>query len=348
MGVSDPARLVVTLGYGLATSAFPYAGALYSHQMTAALLFASFALLWKAHTPGVWRLLSVGLLLGTSLISEYPTALIVGGLGLYALAMTRRLTPWLLIGAGMVPPLAIMAIHDLLIFGTPLPVGYAHSALWQTEHSTGFLSLSVPTWDAFWGVTFSPFRGLFYMSPFLLLGVVGLLLMARRPGLRPEALLCGWAVASFLTFNSASVMWFGGYAVGPRYLVPMLPFLALPAGLAVMQWGRSVTGRLLVAVLLIWSFAVSWSLTIGSQAFPAFDPVPLVTFSLPALAAGDLARNLGTLVGLRGWWSVLPLALAAILLMPPVGRGSWISTTGNRPHSDAAIEGAPYPTPVRV
>jgi hypothetical protein len=340
---SERARLLVTLAYGLATPAFAYAGALYSHQLTAVLLFISFALVWKQRQPGPGRLLLVGLLLGLALISEYPIALIAGGIGLYLLAVSRSVKALVLVAVGSLPMLAVMGIHNWLIFGTPLPVGYSYSTLWQAEHQTGFFSLSVPTVEAFWGITFSPYRGLFFVAPFLLLGVAGLVLLPLRRSLRAEALLAAWCVLSFVLFNSSSVMWTGGFAVGPRYLVPMLPFLALGVGAAVQHWGSTPWFRLALSLSLVWSVAVTWSLTIGGQSFPGFDHNPLLTQSLPALLAGDVARNLGTLAGLTGWWSLLPLLLLVGLLLPyrrtPQSGGEPLTTTAH--HVEAAPRGVP-------
>ncbi|MCC7369112.1 MAG: hypothetical protein IT306_11855 [Chloroflexi bacterium] len=325
LGAPAPLRLLVTLVYGLATSAFPYAGALYSHQLTAALLFGSFALLWREQAPGALRLLTVGLLMGLSLISEYPTALIIGGLGLYALGMTRRLSTGFVIALGALPPLLVMAIHNQLIFGTPLPVGYSYSALWQNEHQAGLYSLSAPTWEAFWGVTFGLYRGLFSLSPVLLFGIVGLALMLRDRGSWPEGLVCAWSVGSFVAFNSSSGMWSGGFGVGPRYLVPMLPFLAVGIGVALARFGQVRLVQALFAVTVAWSLVAVWSMTIGGQAFPGFEPYPLWMHSWPALLAGDVARNLGTLAGLRGWWSLAPLAVLGGLLLA-VGFGRTAAT----------------------
>ena len=317
-------QLLVTLVYGLATSAFPYSGALYSHQLVAVLLFTSFALLWQQTQPGPWRLAIVGLFLGTALISEYPAALIVGGIGLYTLSFARRLTAVLTtsfwIGVGMMPPLLLMAAHNLTIFGTPAPVGYNYSTLWQEEHHTGFFSLSVPTFEAFWGITFSPYRGIFLISPILLVGLIGLVLLVGRSALRREAILCLWCVASFFLFNSSSVMWSGGYGVGPRYLVPILPFLAIGIAVTLDRWRTQVAAWVVVSILVVWSFVATWSLTIGGQSFPTYDQYPLMNLSWPALAAGNVARNLGTFLGLSGWWSLGPLlaivAASLVALVP--------------------------------
>src|SRR5690606_15222458 len=71
-------RLVVALGYGLATPAFAYANTFYGHQPAAFLLFAAFFLLARAHARvGAGRALLVGFLLGYAFVTEYPVALMV-------------------------------------------------------------------------------------------------------------------------------------------------------------------------------------------------------------------------------------------------------------------------------
>jgi hypothetical protein len=101
-------------------------------------------------------------------------------------------------------------------------------------------------------------------------------------------------------------MWSGGFSVGPRYLVPMLPFLALPIIFA-LDAIQSPWFKGLVSGLVVWSFLVVWAETIGGQSFPQFQSYPLLEYSVPRLLAGDLARNAGMVLGLRGVFSVIPL-----------------------------------------
>jgi hypothetical protein len=76
---------------------------------------------------------------------------------------------------------------------------------------------------------FSPYRGLFYGSPFLAFGVAGTYRMLLEKRSRSEALLFAAIVAFFVLFNASFNAWHGGSGTGPRYLVPAIPFLALPA-----------------------------------------------------------------------------------------------------------------------
>lgn len=311
-------RLAATLLFGLATSAFPYANTFVGHQPAAAMLLGAFGLLLlikREALPRTW-LVGVGLLLGWAVITEYPTALIAGLLGLYAMmSVDKAPRVFLSLAVGATPPLLLMAAHNLISFGTPLPVGYAHSLLWEEVHGTGFMSLTYPHPEALWGVTFGVHRGLFFLSPFLLFAIPGYFTLFRDAGRRPEFWVLLLAPLSFLLFNASSVMWQGGYGVGPRYLLPSLPFLALAAAVGLGVAWRRPAFRPLVVAFGAWSFFAVWTQTIAGQSFPDYTPNPLIDFSLPKLLGGDIARNLGMLLGLSGWASLLPLlALLALVL----------------------------------
>jgi len=310
LGVGKAWSAVTVLIYGLATNAFPYSGNFFSHQIVAFLLFGAFFLGFQIRRGTLaprWAV-AAGLMLGYSLISEYPTFLIAGAVFLY-IAFTLPQRRWLgaMILAGLLPGLLLMA-YNWTIFHTPLPVGYKYSELYTEQHNVGLISLTYPHAEALWGITFSPFRGLFYVSPVLLLAVLGFWSWWRLGKFRAEWTVCLWATVSFFLFNSSSVMWQGGFSIGPRYLVPMLPFLAMGLGAFAIRWGRLAWARSLTAILTVWSLGAVWAESLGSQNLPDWTPNPLINYSLPHLAAGNIARNLGMMLGLHGWASLVPLA----------------------------------------
>ncbi|MBO9336172.1 MAG: hypothetical protein J7455_15995 [Roseiflexus sp.] len=335
-GLATGWRVMVALIYGLATPAFPYSNAFVGHQQVAAMLFIAF---WLVFLIGRQRLsprwmLVVGFLLGWTLITEYPAALIVAGIGLYALIVLsdRR---WI-VGAALagIPPLALMMAYNYAIFGTVLPVGYKYSELWQAEHQSGFMSLTGPNREALWGITFGIHRGLFVLAPVLLTGLAGFVAWWRAGVYRRELAVCIWAVVSFLLFNGSSVMWSGGFGVGPRYLVPMLPFLAFGMGAFLAMWGTRWRARVALVITGSWSLLNVWAQTIGGQSFPQYQPNPLLDYSLPELAAGNVARNLGMALNLSGWASLLPLALflaVSITVLFFVIRGSGMTEHADQP-----------------
>ncbi len=311
---AHPVTWLVPLAYGLATPAFAYANLFVAHQFVAALLMAAFALAWGIRQgwlgEGWW--VPLGVLLAYAVVSEYPAVLIAGAIALYGLGGWRAGVPiiarrTLRLAAGGIPPLLLAAWHNAVAFGSPFELGYTYSALWQEVHRQGFFSLRGPSLEALWGITFSPYRGLFFRSPFLLLGFFGFWQMLREPVWRAEGWLAAWVTLSFVTFNASSVMWDGGFAVGPRYLLPMVPFLALAAGFAVPTLMRHRAGWLAVGLLGLWSLGMVMLESLAGQQFPQYQRFPLVEYVWPRWQAGDIARNWGMWLGLRGIPSLIPL-----------------------------------------
>ncbi len=321
---SRPVCVATPLIYGLATIAFPYSGAFYGHQFTAALLFIAFylAFLMRRRQLSSRIMPVLGFLLSYAVISEYPTALIAIAIAIYAvIAVPERRWALGAILAGL-PPLIMLGLYNMAIFGTPFKLGYEYSTLWAETYKVGFLSLSFPTLEALWGITFDSYRGLYFLAPVLLLAWPGLFYFWKAHEWRAESIICGWAIVSFMLFNASSVIWQGGFSIGPRYLVPMLPFAAVVLAFGLATAIRRRWSKGLIAILTVWSLGLVWMETIGGQAFPDYTASPLISYSLPKLAAGDIARNLGMAVGLHRWASLLPLVCILVLLMWWLNQGN--------------------------
>ncbi|HEX2908462.1 MAG TPA: hypothetical protein VHO69_16440 [Phototrophicaceae bacterium] len=325
---------ILALAFGLATIAFPYSNVLYQHQLAAFGAFVGFFLLWrviyeKASLNWLWV---VGLLFGLATITEYPVVPFLGIIFLWAIIkMPNRLALYRVVLAA-VPLGLIFAAYNYAVFRTPLPVGYEYSTNWQNEHQTGFMSLTTPSLERLYGLTFSPVRGIFLISPFLLLAVPGFFTLWReQKDQRGAAIVIDLVVIGFFTYNAASSMWWGGFTVGPRYLIPMLPFLTLPIIFTLNHWLQRLWGKLLVGLLIVVSLANVWIMTIAGQGWPPVDewPLtfaqmnatsPLVDYSLPLFLKGEIARNYGIILGLRGFASLLPLLIAVGLIVIVVPR----------------------------
>lgn len=327
-------RISIVLIYGLCTPAFTYANALYGHQLSAALLFGGFYLVStpKNGQLNPARLWLAGLLLAYSVVSEYPAALISGIIGLYtAYRLFIRGIPekliWVALGGA--PPLLGWMAYNQAVFGGPLSLGYGYSELWVEEHSVGFMSLTIPSWEAAWGITFSPFRGLFFYSPALLMTIPGFVLWWGSRKFRAKFWVALTSVVSVILFNASSGMWWGGFAVGPRYMLLMLPFMVQALIFSLLKWGAKPWFRLIFLLAALWALAATWGLTLAGQAYPS-DVLrnPLLDYAFPKWLAGDIARNLGTLGGFVGGASLLVL-LGVVALITAI----WIGLSNQtKPH----------------
>ena len=96
----------------------------------------------------------------------------------------------------------------------------------STEGGSGLFA--APRWDVFAALLISPYRGLFFGTPVLVLGVIGLVVMLRRTDLRPEGLLCAAMFAPRVRLQPVIHGVERRLGCGSRYLIPALPFLALP------------------------------------------------------------------------------------------------------------------------
>jgi hypothetical protein len=169
--------------------------------------------------------------------------------------------------------------------------------------------------------------------PWLVLAVPGAVVLWRR-GWRAEVLSFSAIVVAFVWMNASLVDWEGGWAMGPRYLIPALPFVAaLAAGVLVPPRPSPdrVTGATAAAwivFVLLGLFAVA-AMLVGTAVAPQVPfhfQRPFEDALLPAFRRGLLAVNIqcicpypirgdprqawnvGHLLGLEGLRSLLPLA----------------------------------------
>jgi hypothetical protein len=315
--VSLPARWILTMLYGFATAAFPYSTVFYSHQLAAGFLFVAFALFFlrQRRAVGPWAAPAAGFLLGFALFTEYTVALIVIALGLYAIWIlrTNRRELGAVCLAGAVPVAGLLG-YNYACFGGPLDTGYSHDYCWSAAQAAGYAGFTYPHLSALMDLTFTSYRGLFFMSPFLLLCVPGALLMWRA-GFRLESVLCTAVSILFILAISAYWGWNGGQVEGPRYLVPIIPFLTLPIVFYLDRLRAFSVGWALVLATGVWSVFAVWSELLGGLLFPSsWLTNPIFQYSLPALARNEIAPNAGLFFGLSGWQSLLPLIAGLLLL----------------------------------
>ncbi|MGE5273410.1 MAG: hypothetical protein ACM3QU_06495 [Verrucomicrobiota bacterium] len=215
----------VTLG--LSTMVLPFATMLFSHVLSATLVFAAFVVLLheRRGPPRPATVALAGLLAGLAVTAEFPVALVGAIVCLYAVAR-RPLLPRLgAYAAGALAGVLPALLFNLWAFGNPLTFSYANVVGSQDANRRGLFGITAPDFRTFVELLFSPI-GLLVLTPVVLAGAVGLVLVYLR-GHRLEAAVAGAVVVFYLVLNAGYETPFGGNSPGPRFLVATLPFLAL-------------------------------------------------------------------------------------------------------------------------
>ena len=308
----------VTLTYALATPAFPYATGLYGHRPVADLLIAAFAFITLTpppdpslgiRGPSTRELVGLGALLGAAVCIEYPAAPPVAALFGLAWARFGAKAGLRLVVAGA--PFALgLALYHAWAFGGPLRTGYDFVYLETfAEGMKVQYGIHRPDPGAAFEILFGSYRGLFALAPVLIPALWGLTQVDRR--------IAGTAVAVFayyLALNAGYYMWDGGAAIGPRHLLPALPFLAL--GLVPFFAAFPRAAALLALVSGLQMLLATYA---GPEAPTHGHPLwgwAIFEFTDFGRVGSSSATNLGRFLGLPGPTSLVPLALAWLALIP--------------------------------
>ena len=275
-GATLPALLLLLLvrstangfvpGYGTAAAVFLGAGSLvgvfatmfFAHALSACLGFATFAILARERSrPSDTRLLALaGLAAGLAVVVEFPLAIVAVACAAYAGARpapTRRIAAYALgFGVGVAPLLAFNA----WAFGSPFTLSYSNAVLdpGASGHdvvganASGFFGVGAPSLRVGVELLLSG-TGLLVITPLWAFACAGLVLMWRGAQ-RAEASVVGFLAGAFLLYNASYWLPFGGGTPGPRFLVPVLAFLALPLAAAWRAWPLPAAALAVVSVVI--------------------------------------------------------------------------------------------------
>jgi hypothetical protein len=240
---------------GLGTPLFAYSTMLFAHVPSALLVLLAFQ--QRAKRPA-----AAGAAIGAATCINYLCAPLV------LLFIPRKAVLGYL--AGGLPFAIALGAYHYAAFGSPFRTSIATMNPAFVEQGAALGIFHLPRLDALWGITFSPYRGLFYLAPVVLLALSGL-----------RDRLIWIAFALMLLFNASFNGWHGGYAVGPRYLIAVIPLVML---------GLPHHRKLLLAfgtISLFFNFAVT-----------AVDPQPpdslrdpIGKYAIPSLLTGRAAPD---------------------------------------------------------
>jgi hypothetical protein len=131
-------------------------------------------------------------------------------------------------------------------------------------------------------------------------GAVATVLLYRR-GQRAEALVIAGVSAAVIVYNSSYGKEFDAYPAGERYLIVIMPLLALPLAISFRRFPTTTGALALVSGMLMLALTSSHLRT-------GIDPR-----WFHELAERRVPPTVLSFVGITGWYAVLPFFVAAAL-----------------------------------
>lgn len=341
-GAAPLNAILMILAYGFGTIAWIHATMFSGHLMAAALMFIGFAVLWhirkafdSANSPPAGpkhalMALMAGLIVGFAGLCDYTALLLCPLLAGYVLVLRIPWKPKMFFFSGAALCAGLLIFYNWQCFGSPLSSSYAHNAFkgFSTGSQEGLLGIRLPDPAVLLKILFSPSRGLFFIMPVLLFGVLGFYRFFRQRELRLECGLFLLLIGGNLAINAGFYGWHGGWTLGPRYLVVMLPFMAFAM---VFTNLRNLQFGLLMALSFLQVFV--------GVAFCPYVPEqlanPLLEFLFPLVKHGYTAVNLGILCGFD------PATALAIWCVPMTLLVTFIFCALARDRQRASRESAP-------
>ena len=324
---SPVVRNGVFVSLALGSPLYGYATMFASHTTAAACAFGAFMILYDARTEGTagrGAAFLAGLFAAGASLFEYPCFFVSLCLALYALAALaprRRLLPFAL--GALVPTLVLMHFQHAA-FGNALSPGhlYVETPQFRSWHHEGLFGARELHWEAAVRLLFDRRLGMFALTPLLALGPWGLVRAARVRGRRVDAVTAGTACAFLYVFVCFLNVWDAGWSIGPRYLVPILPFLGWGAAEAL----DGIASRRPVLAESLTLGGTAAALVAGgipSAYYPHLPPpfdYPLAHLFRILVRDGFAPYNAANLVGVYGTASMLPLLLVAAAALVGVAR----------------------------
>jgi len=248
---ATPVAIAMTLG----TTMLPFTTWLFGHVL-AAMCVAVAWLLLRPKGPAPRACFLAGLCLGAGIGTEYTVA-VIALLFLVDSALGRRWAGALWLSVGTVVATVPLLLYNWLVFRNPFEVSYqGHLPNFQGSGAFGVFNLTPPQLHEVYRALFSG-RGLFVLTPVVLLAVIGCVLSIVRGGpLRRDGWLGLMSLVGFITI-STGIDGLGGDSPGPRYLIPMFPLLAVPLVVMWRRFPRPCTATAIAGGLAMWMAAVT-------------------------------------------------------------------------------------------
>ncbi|HKV77951.1 MAG TPA: hypothetical protein VJP02_07425 [Candidatus Sulfotelmatobacter sp.] len=314
------------------TPMLAYASLFWAHALVGACLLFAYAAAVKLGDGQAefWWALAAGLAAGWATVTEYPAlpaSVMVAFLALSQVwsrgsAARWRVVAGVTLGATACAIVLFSYLHAAFSGFRP-SYSYYDPNSFSFMQQQGYMGLTYPHPDRLLKLLFGCSRGLFFASPVLLTAVPGLWWLKKR--FRGPALVAGAIVLYYFLFNASFYWWKAGLSFGPRYAGAAIPMLGL--GLAVAWTHASLPWRRVLIALACCSVFVTLMVVSTSSQLAMQGACPIMHSSWPAFLLGNIAANresmllpgeaaggygafnLGQLIGLHGFATLIPLLM---------------------------------------
>lgn len=292
-----------SLVFGFASTSLNYASSLYQHHTTTFLILSSFYAVWlykKFRRVGFIFATFVWLSFGFALLVDYPNAVLMLPVMIYLLMSSIRIDHLSeSIKFSIRPSIFLTAIVFVIITAGHLYYNQAHFGSWKSvsgdiiglraikeknldqgdldqnikelklvKNTAGSLKETYIV-NSSYELFLAPDKGILFFSPIFIFGFLGMLLILMQKKITVEkGILIVLVVVNFLFYASWGDPW-GGWAFGPRYVIPAMSVLSIFVGfwLAEVRYFK-LLNRFLALLLFVFSSAISLLGAITSNAVP--------------------------------------------------------------------------------
>jgi hypothetical protein len=306
-GVPARSAALVALLCGLATPLFYRAAYLNHNLLEADAGFAALLAVWapKGKPLGGLTAALAGGLAGYALLCDYSGVVVLLGVGAYVLAQGRSWKTALAFAAGAAPLICALLLYQTWAFGSFYrPSQHFMTPTAPTSH--GYRGIDWPSARLMWANFFDPRFGLFAYCPALLAAFAAPFVKRVRFRIPPleTAILFGY-FALFVLFCAANQYSWLQPLTGFRYLVPVVPMLALLAiqtsqafapsvrwllaGAALIETfifaaGHEMSFALSVRALLVHRFELPWMVRLSDVGVEIPEGAPIIFAAMLAIA----------------------------------------------------------------
>ena len=225
--ISKQLLLVFIFVFGSLTFFYATNG-IWVHAYTMSFIFIAFSLIVAQKNNFL-----IGVLLGLAQFIDYVAILPIFWVIGFWVYKSRKLPPkyfireLFLVFFGYSIFLAVLLYYNYTITGSAFQTPNSLFLQYAQQQESGIKSMfSLPSIASLWGLSFSPYRGIFFYFPMTFLFVFSLI---KKYFDREKIVLFSYLFVGFtFLFNSTYYAWSGDSCFGPRHLVMAIPFIILP------------------------------------------------------------------------------------------------------------------------